>query len=63
MPEGFRIKKRKCQNKSLLAKRPWAIQLDLVEKWVVTLKNKYQFNLNSLRRRSKANSICEKGMG
>ena len=67
---GLGIKRSRCRNKALLAKRLWAFRLGSIETWAVTLRNKYSPTRSRSCRKSipwkslqQATSICDAGMG
>jgi hypothetical protein len=67
---GLGIKRSRCRNKALLAKRLWEFRLGSVENWAVALRNKYSPTRSTLCRKSiswkslqQATPICDKGMG
>jgi hypothetical protein len=67
---GLGIKRSRCRNKALLAKRLWDFRLGSVENWAVALRNKYSPTRSRVCRKSiswkslqQATPICDKGMG
>uniref|UniRef100_A0A2N9IHI9 Reverse transcriptase domain-containing protein n=1 Tax=Fagus sylvatica TaxID=28930 RepID=A0A2N9IHI9_FAGSY len=67
---GLGIKRSRCRNKALLAKRMWALRLGSEDVWALSLRNKYpptrsRFCQKSITWKSlkQANHICDKGMG
>uniref|UniRef100_A0A2N9F7H7 Reverse transcriptase domain-containing protein n=1 Tax=Fagus sylvatica TaxID=28930 RepID=A0A2N9F7H7_FAGSY len=67
---GLGIKRSRCRNKVLLAKRLWDFCLGSVENWAVALRNKYSPTRSRVCRKSiswkslqQATPICDKGMG
>jgi hypothetical protein len=67
---GLSIKKSKCRNIALLAKRTWAFRLGHKEVWMDIFKHKYNLTGPTTQRKSiifkslsKANTVCDKGKG
>jgi hypothetical protein len=67
---GLGIKKSKCRNIALLAKRTWTLRLGSNEVWIDIFRCKYNYNRSIPQRKSiifrslcMANMVCDKGKG